>query len=216
MTNLPSGKTPSAERSLWIKRGLLLEWFTIAWMLIEAAVAVFSGVRAHSVTLLAFGIDSIIELCSACVLLWRLDLELRRGREFSENTETLARKIAGALLFALAVYVILSAIWSLISRAGQEFSLSGLLIALFAIPTMYWLSRSKLRVSAELGSKALRADAFEAIACGWLSFVVVIGLGFQLLFRAWWVDGVTSLAIVYFLIREGREAWVGDDCCDPD
>ena len=215
LTELPAGKAASDERSLWIKRGLLLEWLTIAWMLIEAAVGVFSGVRAHSVTVLAFGIDSIIELCSACVLLWRLDLELRRAREFPESAESLARKIAGALLSALAIYVILMAVWSLVSRAEQAFSLSGLSIALIAIPMMYWLSRSKLRVSAALGSRALRADAVEAIACGWLSFVVVIGLVSQLLLRAWWVDGVTSLVIVYFLIREGREAWTGD-CCEED
>lgn len=88
------------------------------------------------------------------------------------------------------------------------------MVALVAIPVMYWLSRSKLRVAEKIGSRALRADAVEAITCEWLSLVVVVGLAAQFLFHAWWIDGVTSLAIVMFLIREGREAWEGDDCCD--
>ena len=79
---------------------------------------------------------------------------------------------------------------------------------------MYVLSRQKLALAEQLGSRALRADAIESITCGWLSFVVVIGLLAQLALGAWWVDSVASLAIVYFLIKEGREAWTGDGCCD--
>ncbi len=86
-------------------------------------------------------------------------------------------------------------------------------MSLVAVPAMYALSHSKLRAAAALGSCALRADAAEAITCGDLSFVVVIGLIAQPLFHVRWVDGVTSVAIVYFLIKEGREAWAGDDCC---
>ena len=204
------------ERSSWVRRGLQLEWFTIAWMSIEAAVAIVTGLQAHSLTLMAFGTDSVIELFSAFVLLWRLDVEIRRGQEFSERAETIASKIAGGLLYGLALYVIVSVAWSFWHRSGEEFSSAGLAVALIAIPVMYWLSRSKLRVAEKIGSRALRADAAEAITCGWLSVVVVVGLVVQLVFHAWWVDGVTALAIVYFLIREGREAWEGDACCDSD
>ena len=185
-------------------------------MSVEAAVAMFSGLRAHSITLVAFGVDSVIELISAFLLVWRLGLELHGALNFSERTETLASKLAGGLLYTLALYIILSAFGSLLHRTGQAFSASGLFIAIVAIPAMYLLSRSKLRVAARIGSRALRADAVEAIACGWLSFVVVIGLVAQILLRMWWVDGVTSLAIVYFLIREGHEAWSGGDCCKDD
>jgi divalent metal cation (Fe/Co/Zn/Cd) transporter len=78
---------------------------------------------------------------------------------------------------------------------------------------MYFLSRRMLTVAEQLGSRALRADAIESITCGWLSFVVVLGLATQLALGAWWIDSLASLAIVYFLIREGREAWIGDECC---
>ena len=78
---------------------------------------------------------------------------------------------------------------------------------------MYLLAKRKLSVAAQLSSRALRADAVEAVACGWLSFVVVLGLLAQLAIGAWWIDSVTSLAILWFLIKEGREAWTGEECC---
>ena len=78
---------------------------------------------------------------------------------------------------------------------------------------MFVLSRRKLVVAQQLGSRALRADSIEGITCGWLSFVVVLGLAAQLVSGAWWADSVASLAIVYFLIKEGREAWEGEECC---
>ena len=93
------------------------------------------------------------------------------------------------------------------TRQGAEFSWPGLLVSLAAIPIMWLLSRRKLRVAEALGSRALRADAVESITCGWLSFVVLIGVLAQLALGAWWVDAVTSLVIVGLLIQEGLEAW---------
>ena len=81
---------------------------------------------------------------------------------------------------------------------------------------MTLLARRKIVIAIQLGSRAMRADAVESITCGWLSLVVVIGLISNLLLGAWWVDAVTSLAIVWFVIKEGREAWKGEDCCDHD
>src|SRR5712691_1282249 len=143
---------PSAGRASLIRQAFLLEWITLAWMVIEAAVAIVSGVLAHSITLLTFGIDSLIELVSAGVLIWRLTVELRHGRAFSEHAEHTASRIGGALLFALAIYVVASAGWSLWTQRGEEFSLPGLLLALAAIPIMYWLARRKLALAERLGS----------------------------------------------------------------
>jgi divalent metal cation (Fe/Co/Zn/Cd) transporter len=165
-------------------------------MVVEAVVALVSGILAGSVTLVAFGADSVIEVFSALVLIRRLTVELRQGHGFAEAAETRAQQIAGGLLFLLAAYVVASAGWSLWHRTGQEFSLPGLVVALVAIPAMYTLARQKLNIAQRLGSRALKADAVEAITCGYLSFAVVTGLSAQVLFHAWWVDGVTSLAIV--------------------
>ncbi len=180
-------------------------------MVIEAVVAIWSGMVARSLSLTAFGLDSVIELASAGVLIWRLRCELRHGLEISEQVERAARRIAGGLLFALAAYVIAGAGWSLWRGRGQAFSWAGLAVALLAIPAMLWLARRKRDLAQRLGSQALRADAAEAIACLWLSLVVIVGLIAQFALGAWWIDALASLAIVWFLVREGREALAGDD-----
>jgi divalent metal cation (Fe/Co/Zn/Cd) transporter len=202
----------NGDRGEFVRQAFLLEYFTVAWMVIEAAIAIGSAVAAQSITLLAFGIDSLIELGSAVTLMWRLMVELRRGQSFAEAAERIASRIGGALLFALAAYVASAAVWSLWRGQGQEFSWPGLLVTLAAIPAMWVLSRRKLRIAAALDSPALRADAMESIACGWLSFVVVMGLVGQLLLGAWWIDAATCIVLVWLLIREGREA-CQTECC---
>ncbi len=202
------------NRAALIEQAFRLEYVTIAWMVIEAAVAIGAGIAAGSLALLAFGIDSVIELASAAVLVWRLAVELRRGQMFAEEAERMASRLCGALLFALAAYVVASAAWKLWTQQGAEFSLPGLVLSLLTIPVMSLLSRRKLQIAEALGSRALRADAVESITCGWLAFVVVGALVAQLLVGAWWVDAMASLGVVWFLIREGREAWEGEACCE--
>ena len=203
---------PQADRLLLFHRAFQLEWWTIAWMTVEAIVAITAGVTAGSLVLIAFGLDSVIELTSAGVLMWRLIVELRHGQRFSEWAEHTARRVAGALLFLLAAYITAAAAWRLWNGGGEPFSWAGFIIALIAIPAMKYLARGKIAIADKIGSRALRADAIEAVTCGWLSFVVVGTLVAQWLFGAWWIDGVGSLAIVWFLIKEGREAWSGDEC----
>jgi divalent metal cation (Fe/Co/Zn/Cd) transporter len=197
-----------------IQEALVFEWITIAWMVIEAVVAIAAGIAAHSITLTAFGLDSVIELISAIVLIWRLGVELKHGQRFSETAERHASKIGGGLLFALAAYVVLSAAWSIRHGLGQDFSLPGLAVTVAAIPIMYFLAKRKISLAERIGSRALRADAVESITCGWLCCVVVVGLVGQYLVGAWWIDAVTSLGIVWFVVKEGREAWKGEACCD--
>jgi divalent metal cation (Fe/Co/Zn/Cd) transporter len=211
-----SAASLTPERAALIQQAFRLEGLTIAWMIVEGAVAISAGIAAGSLTLTAFGLDSLIELASACVLIWRLNVELRRGQAFSESAERTASKIGGALLFALAAYIVAGAVWSLWTRHGEAFSLPGLIVALLAIPIMTLLARRKIAIATKLGSRAMRADAVESITCGWLSLVVVIGLIADLLLRAWWVDAVTSLAIAGFVVKEAREAWKGEECCDRD
>jgi divalent metal cation (Fe/Co/Zn/Cd) transporter len=204
------------ERAALIQQAFRLEWLTVAWMVIEALVAIGSGVVAGSLTLTAFGLDSVIELVSAGVLIWRLTDELRRGEAFSRRAERIATRSGGALLFALAAYIVLGAGWSLWAHHGGEFSVPGVIVAALATPIMYILARRKLAVARQLGSRAMRADAIESITCGWLSLVVVVGLIANALTAAWWVDAVTSLGIVWFVVKEAREAWSGEDCCSVE
>jgi len=198
---------------LLIGEAFRLEWLTIGWMTIEAVVSISAGILAGSLVVLAFGLDSLIELASAGVLMWRLSVELRHGQRFSERAEHVASRIGGALLFALATYVTIASLWRLWTGTGEVFSWAGFIVALIAIPAMRYLAHRKIAIAERIGSRALRADAMEAVTCGWLSFVVVISLAAQWLTGAWWIDAVGSLAIVWFLVKEGREAWSGGECC---
>jgi divalent metal cation (Fe/Co/Zn/Cd) transporter len=209
--------TERTKRLSLIREAFRLEWLTIGWMTIEAVVAIASGVAVGSLVLFAFGLDSVIELASAGVLMWRLIVELRHGQKFSETAERIASRIAGSLLILLATYVVVAAIWRMWIGAGEEFSWPGFVLALLAIPAMRYLARRKFAIAEKIGSRALRADAMEAIACGWLSFVVVVTLTLQWFVGAGWIDSVGSLAIVYLLVKEGREALSDDECasgCD--
>jgi divalent metal cation (Fe/Co/Zn/Cd) transporter len=198
-------------REALVRHAFRLEYATLAWMLVEAAVAIWAGAVAASVSLLAFGIDSLIELASAGVLIWRLRIELRHGLVFAESAERAASRIAGGLLLALAVYVVAAAGWKLWTRTGQTFSWVGLVVTLLAMPVMFGLARRKIVIADALGSRAMRADAMESVTCGWLSLVVVVGLVAEGLTGAWWVDAAASLGIVGFLVKEGDEALSGEE-----
>ncbi|MDE3156884.1 MAG: cation transporter [Acidobacteriota bacterium] len=204
----------AAARTDDLRHALRLEWLTVAWMVVEAAVALGAGLAAGSLVLEAFGADSVIELISAGVLLWRLRAELQQTGAPSETAERRASRIGGALLFALAAYVLAAAGLNLLAHAGQRFSAAGLAVTAAAIPVMALLARAKLRLAARLHSHALRADAVESLTCGYLSLVVCLALLAQLAIGAWWVGGVSALVIVPFLLREAREAWTGEECCD--
>lgn len=211
-----TAETASLEdgsREAAIRSAFRLEYLTLGWMTVEAAVGIGAGIAAANLALIAFGADSLIELASAGVLLWRLTVELRHGQQFAESAERRAARIGGALLATLALYVVVSAGFKLWLGHGAEFSLVGLALTVVAIPLMYWLARRKLRIANALGSRALRTDAVESITCGWLAFVVVAALVAEAFTGAWWIDPVASLAIVWFLVREAREAWTGEDCC---
>ena len=210
----PPLSLPPRPRVPLIHEAFRLEWLTIGWMTIEAVVAIAAGVTAGSLVLTAFGLDSVIEVASAGVFMWRSSIELRHGQKFSESAERTASRIGGALLFLLAAYVTAAALWQLWRGTGEEFSWPGFIVALIAIPAMRYLAYRKLTIAEKIGSRALRADAMEAVTCGWLSSVVVISLAAQWLVGAWWIDSVGSLAIVWLLVKEGHEAWQGECCAD--
>jgi len=160
-------------RETLVARAFRLECSTIAWMAVEFIVALYAGVVAHSLALIAFSLDSLIEIGHASVLMWRLRAELQRGSDFPEAVERRATQIGGWILAALALYITVSAVWQLWNRHGAEFSPAGLAVTLIAIPMMYFLSRAKYTLADRLGSHALRGDAAESASCLYLSATIV-------------------------------------------
>lgn len=199
-----------------IKLALRLESITLVWMVIEAAGAIGAGIAAGSLLLMAFGIDSVIELISASVLFWRLQKETRGGVSNAsiERVERKASRISGYLLYALSGYVVLQAIYGLTHEHHAETSFLGIAIAVVAALGMPLLAKAKIRVAEEISSKALRADAMETFTCGYLSWVLFAGLAANALLHWWWLDAAASLVIVPLLVKEAREAMTGECSCD--
>ena len=137
--SIASPNETTRDRTAMIHQAFWLEYLTLAWMTVEAVVAIVSGIAANSLTLVAFGIDSVVELASAGILVWRLTVELRRGQIFAGSAERKASRVGGGLLFVLAACVVASAGWKLRTHQGAEFSLPGLVLCVLAVPIMYFL-----------------------------------------------------------------------------
>jgi divalent metal cation (Fe/Co/Zn/Cd) transporter len=176
--------------------------FTIVWMLVEVLVSLLSAWRAHSPALFAFGGDSVIELISAVVVLWRF-----RSGSACETKEDRAARIAGALLFVLAACVAVVSAVSLLGYGEPKPSVTGIVILLLAAVVMPLLARTKRKLSAVTGSAALRADAAESAVCAYLSVVALLGVGVNTLWHISWADPVEPL-----IVWEGREAMRGKPC----
>ena len=211
-------QTPT-ERTADVRLALRLTYLTLAWMTAEGAAALWLGAKSHSLLLEGFGADSVIELFSAGVLLWRLGVEAagRASAERVERVERQASRLVGYTLYGLTGLVAANSfagIFVLHNRANTHESVWGILIGLVAKIGMPILAGFKLKVAARLNSKALRADAMEAVTCGYLSVVLMIGLAVTHVFPGlWWLDSAAALVLVPFLIKEGREAVTGECGC---
>src|SRR5207249_6493806 len=201
-----------------VRLGLLLTYITLGWMTIEGAASLLLGWASKSLLLEAFGIDSVIELVSAVVLLWRLRVEAS-GTATSEHVnlvELRAARLVGYSLYALVVYVVLNSGYGLFIAkriTDTHESVWGIVIGLIAKIGMPILAAYKLKVATRLNSRALRADAIESITCGYLSIVLMIGLAATWLVGWWWLDSVAALALIPFLIKEARAAISGECDC---
>ena len=201
------------SRRAALGRGFRLELFTVTWNVLEGIVAVTAGVMAGSIALTGFGVDSWIETTSGVVVGWRLRRELL-GLTVSEAEahERRASRIAGGLLILLACFICVEAGRRLLGfgEPAAE-SVIGIVVTAISLAVMPFLGWAKLRTAHELGSSALRADAYETIACAWLSLTTLAGLLLNRLFGWHWADPLAALVLVPLIFREGWEGWRGED-----
>jgi divalent metal cation (Fe/Co/Zn/Cd) transporter len=205
----------TTARSTLVRRGRWLAWATIGWNTVEGVVAITSGAVAGSVALLGFGVDSFVEVFAGSVILWRLAQE-RHGRDISEAAERRAVKLIAATFLLLAIGIAFESFRKLVGGEHPRVSFVGIAVTSISLVVMPLLARAKRRVGAEMGSRAIEADATETMLCVWLSAIVLAGLLLNLLFGWWWADPVAGFGIVYVAAREGLHHWnepALDDCC---
>ena len=190
------------------RRGVRLEGLTIGWNSLEALVAVVGGITASSVALVGFGLDSVIEVGAAVVVLWQFI-------GIAEEREKRALKLIGGSFFVLAAYIVYSSVNDLLRQSKPEASIIGIVLTALALVVMPLLARSKRRTATELGSRTLLADSKQSSLCAYLSLSTLVGLVLNAAFGLWWADPAAGLFIAFVAVREGRQAWAGeiDDCC---
>ena len=197
-----------ADRASLVHTGVRVEVFTVVWMVIEATVSIEAGVLAGSALLTAFGVDSVIELISGAILLWRLWGEARgEGTEQVERAEQRAAWVVAIALALLCLYVLGTSTYGLLTRARPEGSLVGILVSAAAVVVMPLLGVTKRRLAARLASSALRGDAASSFTCGYMAATVLLGVGLNALFHWWWAEDVAALVFLFWLVGETREAF---------
>jgi divalent metal cation (Fe/Co/Zn/Cd) transporter len=196
-----------ATRATEIRSGIQIEVITTLWMVIEMAVAIGAGIAARSILLTAFGIDSLIELISGSILLWRLLVENRGGDlESVERAEHRAAWIVAITLGLLCAYVFISSAYGLITHSKPENSIIGIGVSAAAILIMPYLVVTKRRISKRIKSEALAGDATNSITCATMAGTVLVGLVLNILFGWWWVEYIAALVFLVWLLRETMEA----------
>lgn len=202
------GASPTVERRRLLSRRIqLFVAATITYNIIEAAIALVEGTRVSSTALTGFGLDSVIEVSSAAAVAWQFS-----GRD-PESRERVALRIIAFSFFALAAYVTVDAVRSLLGDGEARHSTVGIALAAASLVIMPVLSWAQRRAGRELGSLSAVADSKQTLLCTYLSGVVLIGLLLNSLFGWAWADPVAALVIAVVAVREGLEAWRGDTCC---
>jgi divalent metal cation (Fe/Co/Zn/Cd) transporter len=200
----------------FVRLGKRLEYFTVVWNCLEALVSIVAGLIAGSVSLVGFGLDSLIEVASGAALLWRLHHDLNPSRR--EEVERTTLRIVGWSFLALTLYIVYESVSTLIHRQLAERSIPGIVIAAASVIVMPVLAKAKRRVAVGIGSRAMTADSRQADFCAYLSAILLGGLLVNALFGWWWADPVAGLAMVPIIAKEGvdgiraKTGCAGCDC----
>jgi hypothetical protein len=199
--------SPSPERAaVLIKLIRFIVAFTIAYNFIEAIVSLWAGKDASSSALIGFGLDSTIEVTSALAVAWQF------SRPDPQRYEKVTLKIIAVAFFALAAYVTVDSLLTLLHREPPSSSAMGIIIAVLSVVIMPTVSFLERRAGIELGSASAIADSKQTLVCAWLSVALLIGLVLNAAVGWWWADPVAALVIAVLAFREGKEAWEGDSC----
>jgi len=203
--SLTAAQTRRAARA-----GVRIEQITVAWMLVEAALSIGAGLLAHSLLLVAFGLDSGIELITGAILLWRLSVQAH-GASLTrvETAERQSAWVVAVALVVLCLYIVGSVGIGLLTQTRPDTSVLGLGVAAVAVISMPLLARRKRQLATQLDSAALRGDAACSMTCAAMAATLFVGLALNAFLGWWWAESVAALVFLVWLIPETREALEG-------
>lgn len=202
----------ATDRIQLVRRARTLEYFTVAYNSAEGLISLIAGFISGSVSLVGFGLDSLIEVTSGAALLWRLHHDWNESRR--EAVERITLRIVGWCFVALAVYVAVESGWTLVQHEKPEPNVPGIIVAAVSVVVMPLLARSKRRVAVGMGSAAMKADSRQTDFCTYLSAILLGGLLLNALLGWWWADPVAGLVMVPIIAKEGIDGIRGKGCSE--
>jgi divalent metal cation (Fe/Co/Zn/Cd) transporter len=188
----------------------VLSWLSVGWMTVEAAASMIAAILAGSVALLGFGLDSLIELASASIVIWRFT----GARSQSDVAERRAQELIAGCFAALALYLLYDGIRTLTGGSHPTVSWLGVAVSTGAIIVMPLLVRAKNHVAGQLDSGAVSGDAAQSWLCAIAAAGVLVSILASAALGWWWLDPIIGLGIAGLAVHEGREAWAGEVCSD--
>jgi divalent metal cation (Fe/Co/Zn/Cd) transporter len=201
--------TASSTEQRAVRTVLLLSWLSLLWMVGEGVLGLYSGLRAHSVSLVAWALGSAVEGLASVVVIWRFT----GSRRLSETAERRAQRAVAVSFWLLAAFIAAEAVRDLLGTATERTSALGLAVTAASLVVMPLLGTAKRRLGALLGSEATAGEGTQNLLCAAQAAAVLAGLAVHALTGAEWPDPVIALALAAWSVREGREAWAGEDCC---
>jgi len=205
----------TVARPAAVRRAVTLNRFTLGYNAIEAVVALGAGVVAGSISLIGFGLDSVVEVSASLIVTWRLAAERRDG--CTQSTDERATKAIAVSFAALALYVGFEALRQLSAGDAPDASAVGIALTALSLAVMPWLARAKHRVAPLLGSRAQVAEANQTALCAVMSGVVLVGLLANAALGWWWADPAAALGIAALAAVEAGRTWradsLEDTCC---
>jgi divalent metal cation (Fe/Co/Zn/Cd) transporter len=187
-----------------LQRGLLIEYVSVAWMTVECVVAIYSGIVAWSLALLAFGGDSLVELLSSFTVVRHLKHSLTSSNVYIESK--LTEWTTALLLLSLIPLIGLAAVYSFLNGIRPESSVLGIMVAIGAIVIMPVLWYEKKRIGAASNCLPLTIDAAESATCFWMSAALLSGLVINFVWKVPWIDYAATFVILGFVAKEGLES----------
>jgi len=187
-----------------LRRGRGLEAATLAWNLVGIVILAVAALRAHSVALAGFGLDSLIEIGASTVVLWELS-------GTGEERQRRALRLIAAAFLALAGYLTVQTIVVFATGYHPQHSPLGIAWTAITAAAMFVLAAGKKRTGRRLANRVLIAEGRVTVIDGVLALAVLVGLTLNAALGWWWADPAAGLVIVYYALKEARAIYPRHD-----
>jgi divalent metal cation (Fe/Co/Zn/Cd) transporter len=210
----------TSQASYW-QYALWLAVFTVFYNIAEGVISIFFGISDEALTLFGFGVDSFIEVMSGIGIL-AMVIRIQQNPDAPRSRfEITALRVTGISFYLLAVGLGASAIYNLFTAHKPETTLPGLIISAVSIGMMWLLVIGKRKVGRALNSIPILSDANCTLVCIYMSVILLASSFIYALTGLGFVDSIGALGLIYFSIKEGREAFdkangIECDCEDED